>query len=77
VLARRGGSVYALAGRCAHRGGSLADGELVGECLQCPLHGSLFRLADGAVERGPSAYPQPVFDVRVAGGRIAVRAAAA
>jgi len=74
VLARRGGTVYALADTCAHRGGSLADGELVGECVECPLHGSLFKLADGSVERGPSAYPQPVFDVRVAEGKIALRA---
>src|SRR3954470_23131844 len=77
VLARRGGAVYALADRCAHRGGSLADGELAGDCVECPLHGSLFRLADGSVERGPSAYPQPVYDVRVANGRIAVREAQA
>jgi nitrite reductase/ring-hydroxylating ferredoxin subunit/uncharacterized membrane protein len=77
VLTRRGGRVYALADTCAHRGGSLADGELVGDCVQCPLHASQFKLADGSVERGPSAYPQPVLDVRVADGRIAVRAAAA
>src|SRR3954471_19812855 len=74
VLARRGGAVYALANRCAHRGGSLADGELVGDCVECPLHGSLFRLADGSVERGPSAYPQPIYDVRLSNGRIALRA---
>jgi nitrite reductase/ring-hydroxylating ferredoxin subunit/uncharacterized membrane protein len=75
VLARLGGRVYALGDRCAHRGGSLHEGELAGECVECPLHGSRFRLADGGVERGPSAYPQPVYDVRVAGGRIAVREA--
>jgi len=74
VLARTGGTVHALAGRCAHRGGSLADGELKGECVVCPLHGSEFRLADGSVERGPSAYPQPVFDVRVTDGRIEIKA---
>ena len=75
VLARHGGQVYALADTCAHRGGSLAEGELVGDCVQCPLHASQFKLADGSVERGPSAYPQPVFDVRVTDGRIALRAA--
>jgi nitrite reductase/ring-hydroxylating ferredoxin subunit/uncharacterized membrane protein len=74
VLTRRRGAVYALADTCAHRGGSLAEGELVGDCVQCPLHGSQFRLTDGSVERGPSAYPQPVYEVRVADGRIAVRA---
>jgi nitrite reductase/ring-hydroxylating ferredoxin subunit/uncharacterized membrane protein len=73
VLTRHRGVVHALADTCAHRGGSLADGELVGDCVQCPLHGSLFRLADGSVERGPSAYPQPVYEVRVVNGRIAVR----
>jgi nitrite reductase/ring-hydroxylating ferredoxin subunit len=69
------GRVHALADRCAHRGGALHEGELAGDCVECPLHGSLFRLEDGSVERGPSAYPQPVYDVRVQGGRIAVRAA--
>jgi nitrite reductase/ring-hydroxylating ferredoxin subunit/uncharacterized membrane protein len=76
VLARRHGQVYALADTCTHRGGSLADGELDGGCVQCPLHGSRFRLDDGSVERGPAAYPQPIYDVRVRDGRIAVRAAA-
>jgi nitrite reductase/ring-hydroxylating ferredoxin subunit/uncharacterized membrane protein len=73
VLVRRAGRVFALSDRCAHRGGALHEGELVGECLQCPLHGSRFRLEDGSVERGPSAYPQPTHEVRVQNGRIAVR----
>ncbi|MBE2320841.1 Rieske 2Fe-2S domain-containing protein [Solirubrobacter sp. CPCC 204708] len=74
VLARRNGRIHALDDRCAHRSGSLADGELKGECVVCPLHASEFRLEDGAVERGPSAYPQPVFDVRVTDGWIEVKA---
>jgi nitrite reductase/ring-hydroxylating ferredoxin subunit/uncharacterized membrane protein len=73
VLARVRGQIHALADRCSHRGGSLHEGELVGDCVECPLHGTRFRLADGAVERGPSAYPQPVYEARVASGRIAVR----
>jgi nitrite reductase/ring-hydroxylating ferredoxin subunit/uncharacterized membrane protein len=75
VLARVRGEVHALGDTCAHRGGTLSEGELVGDCVECPLHGSRFRLTDGAVERGPSAYPQPVYDVRVEGGRIALREA--
>jgi nitrite reductase/ring-hydroxylating ferredoxin subunit/uncharacterized membrane protein len=73
VLARVNGQIHALADRCAHRGGALHEGELAGECVECPLHGSRFRLSDGAVERGPAAYPQPVYDVRVQSGRIALR----
>src|SRR3954468_10516694 len=74
VLARLHGQVHALGDTCAHRGGALSDGELVGDAAECPLPGSPFRLADGSVERGPSAYPQPRSDVRVAGGRIGLRA---
>jgi nitrite reductase/ring-hydroxylating ferredoxin subunit/uncharacterized membrane protein len=74
VIARTGGRVYALADTCVHRKGSLADGELVGECVKCPLHGSTFQLADGSVEEGPATYPQPVLETRVREGSIEVRA---
>ena len=75
VIVRRNGTIHALADRCAHRGGSLAEGELDGDCITCPLHGTRFRLDDGSVERGPSAYPQPVYEARVHDGRVEVRAA--
>jgi nitrite reductase/ring-hydroxylating ferredoxin subunit/uncharacterized membrane protein len=74
VIARRGGNVYALSDTCVHRGGSLADGELTGDCVKCPLHGSVFQLADGSVEQGPAAYPQPALETRVHEGSIEVRA---
>ena len=74
LIVRSGGRVYALANTCVHRGGSLADGELAGECVKCPLHGSTFQLADGSVEQGPAAYPQPVLETRVRDGSIEVRA---
>ena len=74
LIARRGGEVHALSNTCVHRGGSLADGELVGDCVQCPLHGSRFRLEDGSVEQGPAAYPQPALEARVRDGSIEVRA---
>lgn len=74
LLARRGGQIHALSNTCVHRGGSLADGELVGDCVQCPLHGSRFRLEDGSVEQGPAAYPQPALEARVRDGSIEVRA---
>ena len=74
LIARRGGEVHALSNTCVHRGGSLADGELVGDRVQCPLHGSRFRLDDGSVEQGPAAYPQPALEARVRDGSIEVRA---
>jgi nitrite reductase/ring-hydroxylating ferredoxin subunit/uncharacterized membrane protein len=76
LLVRRNGAIHALADRCSHRGGPLHEGQLVGDCIECPWHGSRFRLDDGSVERGPTAYPQPVYEAREHEGRIEVRAAA-
>lgn len=76
VIVKRNGTIHALADRCSHRGGRLHEGELAGDCIACPLHGTHFRLDDGSVERGPSAYPQPVYEARVNDGRVEVRAAA-
>ena len=74
MVVRTGGGVYALADRCSHRGGPLSDGEIADGCVTCPWHGSVFRLEDGSVERGPAAYPQPALEVRVSGGGVEVRA---
>jgi nitrite reductase/ring-hydroxylating ferredoxin subunit len=76
LVVRHGGELFALSDRCAHRGGPLHEGEIADGCVTCPWHGSIFRLRDGSVERGPSAYPQPSWEVRVDGGRVQVRAAA-
>jgi nitrite reductase/ring-hydroxylating ferredoxin subunit/uncharacterized membrane protein len=74
LIARRGGEVFALSNTCVHRGGQLDQGELQGDCVKCPLHGSVFRLEDGSVEQGPAAYPQPALEARVRDGSIEVRA---
>lgn len=36
------GSARCLANVCVHRGGSLAHGKRVGDCIQCPYHGWQF-----------------------------------
>jgi nitrite reductase/ring-hydroxylating ferredoxin subunit len=74
---RGGEHLYALANRCSHMGGPLHRGVIghVGEepTVTCPLHGSLFRLADGRVLRGPAARAQQVFEVRERDGVVEVR----
>lgn len=70
-----GGRLVALADRCTHRGGPLHEGELADGCVTCPWHGSRFRLADGTVTRGPATRPQPLYEVRVAAGRVELRRA--
>lgn len=74
VLAREAGKIYALAAVCTHAGGPLDEGEVRGEFIVCPWHGSVFCLADGEVERGPATTPQPAYETRVRGETVEVRA---
>ncbi|HEY7264462.1 MAG TPA: Rieske (2Fe-2S) protein [Trebonia sp.] len=72
VVIRDGEHIHVLAGRCSHLSGPLSDSDYHDGCLTCPWHGSTFRVADGAVVRGPATAPQPVFRTRVTGGNIQV-----
>ena len=69
---RLNGAVHVLADRCSHMSGPLSAGDLADGCLTCPWHGSMFRLTDGSVARGPATAPQPAFEVREADGAIQV-----
>jgi nitrite reductase/ring-hydroxylating ferredoxin subunit/uncharacterized membrane protein len=73
LLVRREGRIHALGEVCAHLGGPLAEGELEGDSVRCPWHGSRFCLEDGRVLDGPAVYPQPSYEARVRDGRIEVR----
>jgi nitrite reductase/ring-hydroxylating ferredoxin subunit/uncharacterized membrane protein len=73
LLVRTGGELRALSNRCVHRGGPLHEGEIRDGTVTCPWHASVFDLRDGAVIRGPAAYPQPAWETRESGGRIEVR----
>jgi nitrite reductase/ring-hydroxylating ferredoxin subunit len=72
VAIRTDGTIHVLADRCSHMSGPLSGGELADGCLTCPWHGSVFRVADGSVARGPATAPQPAFEAREADGAIQV-----
>jgi nitrite reductase/ring-hydroxylating ferredoxin subunit len=76
LVYRHGAEVSALIERCGHESGPLGDGDVTGSgadaCVTCPWHGSVFRLADGAVVHGPAASDQPSLRVRVDGGKVLV-----
>jgi nitrite reductase/ring-hydroxylating ferredoxin subunit/uncharacterized membrane protein len=73
LLYRQGGAVHALADRCNHEDGPLHEGKFQDGCVTCPWHGSTYRLEDGGVVRGPAAASQPVYETRVADGKVEVR----
>jgi nitrite reductase/ring-hydroxylating ferredoxin subunit/uncharacterized membrane protein len=71
------GEFFVLHDRCSHMAAPLHQGDLVEQdgarCVVCPWHRSVFRLADGAIVRGPATAPQPVLDSRVEDGRLQAR----
>jgi nitrite reductase/ring-hydroxylating ferredoxin subunit/uncharacterized membrane protein len=73
LLTRVDGRIVAIDNRCTHRGGPLADGERVGDCVTCPWHASRFELASGEVLQGPATRPQPAYEVREVAGRVEIR----
>jgi len=77
-LCRIGERIYAMNNKCTHVGGPLHKGRLNAAAAQptisCPLHGSTFWLADGRVIRPPATRAQTVYDTRVEGGMVEVRA---
>ncbi|MFE0186762.1 Rieske 2Fe-2S domain-containing protein [Streptomyces sp. NPDC058989] len=74
VVRESSGRIHVLADRCSHLSGPLSSGKVTDGCVECPWHGSVFRLADGANVRGPATAPQPSFLVRLDGsGDVQVR----
>lgn len=74
VVVKSKGTFYALSDVCSHLGAPLSGGEIHDDCITCPAHGSTFKLTNGAVVTGPTAYSQPTFDVRINDGYLEVRA---
>jgi nitrite reductase/ring-hydroxylating ferredoxin subunit/uncharacterized membrane protein len=73
ILLKMGGQLYAIAATCSHAGGPLDEGTLTGGIVQCPWHGSRFRLGDGKAVTGPATVNQPRYDVRVRDGQIEIK----
>jgi nitrite reductase/ring-hydroxylating ferredoxin subunit len=73
VVRETGGTIHALAERCSHLAGPLSEGTIADGCVECPWHGSVFRLSDGWNVRGPATAPQPAFDTRIVDGHVEVR----
>jgi 3-phenylpropionate/trans-cinnamate dioxygenase ferredoxin subunit len=72
LLARVQGRVYAIGAVCTHEEGNLDEGDLDGFDAVCPIHFASFDVRTGRVTAGPADRPEPVYEVRVEGGRILV-----
>lgn len=65
------GTIYAVSNVCLHRGGPIAEGEVAGVTVTCPLHGWEYDLRTGRSATNPTACLK-TFDVRIEGDDILV-----
>ncbi len=72
-LGRVDGSWVAFDDTCTHEECPLSDGELDGNVIVCPCHGSEFDLRTGDVLTPPALDPLPIYEVRELAGVLEVR----
>ena len=61
--------ISAMSNVCAHQGGPLGEGEIVGGCVTCPWHGYQY-LAENGQSPPPFTEKVPTYEVRVEGVRV-------
>lgn len=66
------GGYYALCDICTHEEASLSDGEIVGDEIECPLHGGAFEIRTGMPAAFPVVVPAETYDVRVVDGDVQI-----
>ena len=72
ALFRRGNEVFALGDRCSHAEASLAEGEVIGDTVECPRHGAVFDLRTGAAISFPATRPVAAYRVEVESNEVFV-----
>ena len=72
LLANVEGAIYACDNVGTHAFAPLAEGDLQGEQVECPLHGSVFNVTTGEVIDAPADENLRVFQVRIEGNDILV-----
>jgi len=72
ALFRHQNGFSAVSNVCAHQGGPLGEGKVVGGCITCPWHGFQYLPHNG---QSPPPFTEkiPTYEVRVRGNRVQVR----
>ena len=72
LLVNLDGAYYAISELCPHSGVPLSQGRLYDDEVECPLHGSCFRVQTGEVLNPPCWEDLNVYQVRVEGSDVFV-----
>jgi len=66
------GRYFAIADKCSHDDGPVAEGKVKGMEIECPRHGARFALENGKALAFPAVVDIPAYPVRVVGDEIQV-----
>jgi nitrite reductase/ring-hydroxylating ferredoxin subunit/DMSO/TMAO reductase YedYZ heme-binding membrane subunit len=68
---KHGGTIAVVSNVCAHQGGPLGEGKIVGGCITCPWHGYQYLPHNG---QSPPPFTEkiPTYQVRIEGRRILI-----
>ncbi|RUU59122.1 non-heme iron oxygenase ferredoxin subunit [Mesorhizobium sp. M2C.T.Ca.TU.002.02.1.1] len=70
VVYRLQDGLFATDNVCTHEFALLSEGWLENGTIECPLHGALFDVKTGQVERGPADCALKTYAVRTEGARV-------
>ena len=73
VVGRCAEGIVAFSDHCTHKGGSLADGVLIGCTVQCPWHGSQFDTHTGRVIAGPAKNKVDIYNIQIRAGEVYIQ----
>lgn len=66
------GKFYAISDICTHQEASLSDGTIIGDEIECPLHGGAFEIRTGQPAAFPVVTPVETYKVRVVDAQIQI-----
>jgi 3-phenylpropionate/trans-cinnamate dioxygenase ferredoxin component len=66
------GKLYALEDICPHAYALLSQGFVVGEEVECPLHGAMFNITTGKCTKEPGGRDLKIYPVKLEGARVLV-----
>jgi 3-phenylpropionate/trans-cinnamate dioxygenase ferredoxin subunit len=66
------GEVFAINDMCSHEDIELSDGDLDGDDVECPAHGSRFDVRTGEVSGLPAEEPVATYQVSIEDGEVFV-----
>jgi nitrite reductase/ring-hydroxylating ferredoxin subunit len=72
VLINLDGEFFALDDCCPHEEASLSDGTIMGDELECPLHGGAVEIRTGEPAAFPVVTPARKYTVRVVGEEVQI-----